>query len=68
MSDSIRITSPVKIDNHSKEDVALKLMQTIYSAEVSKTEINNPRDYFLKLYCQCLSATTGVPFSHIDFK
>ena len=40
----------------SKEYVAFKLLEKIYAGDPTS---DHPREYLLRLYCQCLTATSG---------
>jgi hypothetical protein len=56
MADSVRITSPVSVEQDSKERVAYDLMQEI--ARHEEMDKQEPRRYWLELYNQCLSVVS----------
>lgn len=55
MSESVTITSPVKIEQTSNEAIALDLMRIIAAHENEEKD----REYFLSLYKECRKATYG---------
>ena len=62
MSDSINVTRPIEIKDKSIERVAFDLMEKIANAEKvfnkDHEKKTNPREYYLKLYNQCLKVTS----------
>ena len=62
MSDSITVTRPIEIKDKSIERVAFDLMEKIANAEKFHNKDGekktNPREYYLKLYNQCLKVTS----------
>lgn len=69
MSDSITVSRPIEIKDKSVERVAYDLMEKIAYSE-SKRENGeflkpNSREYYLKLYNQCLKVTS---WSGVDVK
>jgi hypothetical protein len=58
VADSVRITSPVSVEQDSKERVAYDLMQEI--AKHEEMDKQEPRRYWLELYNQCLSVVNHV--------
>ena len=69
MSEKTQITNPIEIKDNSTERVAFDLMEKIAYAE-SKRENGeflkpNSREYYFKLYNQCLKVTS---WSGIDIK
>jgi len=73
MVDKTEITRPIQIEDNSKERVAFDLMEKIASREYgSSMSPNKPvadeqksRDYWFKLYSQCLKATQGYEYNSI---
>ena len=69
MSDSITLSRPIEIKDKSVERVAFDLMEKISNAEkIHKKDSEkqtNPREYYLKLYNQCLKVTS---WSGVDVK
>ena len=69
MSDDITVSRPVEIKEKSVERVAFDLMEKISMAEKTYSQDSekktNPREYYLKLYNQCLKVTSG---SRVDVK
>lgn len=69
MSDSIRVSSPVEVKDKSVERVAFDLMEKIAYAESKRENVEflkpNSREYYLKLYNQCLKVTS---WSEVDIK
>ena len=59
MSDDIRITSPVKIKDNSKERVAFNLMEHISNLDNASDSEKSNRNYWLTLYRQCYKASSG---------
>lgn len=51
------MSEQIQLIDNTKERVAFELMQFIASAEYGKDERakNSPREYYLKLYAQCIS-------------
>lgn len=66
MSDDVRITSPVSVENNTKEQVALELAKHIARRASNEPEAEKrDRQYYLKLYAQCLKATSGNSLKYI---
>lgn len=57
MSEDVRIKGPVEITSDSPQRVALDLADRIHMNEESS--FKRDREYFLKLYSQCLSVVRG---------
>lgn len=54
------MSEKVNILDNSKERISLELMQIIADAEFGKDDRkeNSPREYYLKLYAQCINTVT----------
>lgn len=69
MSEQVKISNPIKIQDDSDSRVAFDLMQFVANAEREKDMMgeSNPRDYYLTLYQQCLRVVKGKsPFAQTD--
>ena len=58
MSDARTVDGKISTAPDTKESVAFDLMKLISHNE-PKSALKDDRDYWLKLYVQCLSATNG---------
>lgn len=63
MADKTSIAGPVEIQSASREAVAFKLMDHIAGYE--STNDKDARDYWLKLYDQCLQAVNGYDLAQV---
>jgi hypothetical protein len=63
MADDVRISGPVAVESGSKERVAFDLMNKIASHEGS--DERSKRDYWFKLFHQCMNATYGYDLKSI---
>ena len=59
----IRVRGPVQVADSSKERVAYDLMEKIGALEGA--EERKTREYWLKLYSQCLMAVGGYPLEEV---
>lgn len=63
MTETVSASNPVRIQSESKERVAYDLMIKIapYELEVKPHD----RDYWLRLYGECLSMASGTELSYV---
>ena len=64
-TDSIKITSPVEVQNDAKARVAYDLMDLISRREEISDADKKSRDYWLTLYVQCLRASNGDALKYV---
>lgn len=69
MSNDLKVSGPIEIQDNSAERVAFDLMSRIaYAEDGNQKQESSPRDYYLELYHQCLKTVKGntsfVPKSH----
>jgi len=62
-NETVTLSGPISIKDNSKERVAFDLMSQISNHEPKDNPIKN-RQYYLTLYTQCLSATSGYPLNN----
>lgn len=58
MADSVSVSGPVHVQSDSRHRVALELTQLIAQYEGDQTAMQK-RDYWLRLYWQCMKAATS---------
>lgn len=65
MSDDLKLSGPIKIEQTTREEVALKLMLKIIGHESRYKAESGDRKYWLTLYRQCWKATSGYHLESI---
>ena len=64
-TDTVNITSPVKIQADAASRVAFDLMDRISRMETISEAQEKSRDHWLTLYCQCYRAANGAALQHV---